>query len=99
MSSAVLRPHRASFVWPPCTAGDMLRRREGCTAHDRCRQTCRVSADVVATRFQAQFLGEQRGADTIEVCERLLAVQAQGLRCSRLAIRARTSGLTVTDVD
>jgi len=50
-------------------------------------------------RFQAQFLGEQRGADTIEVCERLLAVQAQGLRCSRLAIRARTSGLTVTDVD
>jgi hypothetical protein len=58
-----------------------------------------VSADVVATRFQAQFLGEQRGADTIEVCERLLAVQAQGLRCSRLAIRARTSGLTVTDVD
>ena len=58
-----------------------------------------MSADVVATRFQAQFLGEQRGADAIEVCERLLAVQAQDLRCARLAIRARTSCLTATDVD
>jgi beta-glucosidase len=55
--------------------------------------------DVGATRFHAQFLGERRGADVGEVCERLLAVQAQDLRCARLAIRARTSGLTVTDVD
>jgi DNA glycosylase AlkZ-like len=58
-----------------------------------------VSADVLATRFQSQLLGERRGADAGEVCERLLAVQAQDLRCARLAIRARTSGLTVTDVD
>ena len=58
-----------------------------------------MSADVLVTRFQSQFLGEQRGADAGEVCERLLAVQAQDLRCARLAIRARTSGLTVTDVD
>ena len=77
----------------------MPRRCPRSRCHDRCRQSCRVSADVLATRFQAQFLGEQRGADAIEVCERLLAVQAQDLRCARLAIRARTSGLTVTDVD
>ena len=58
-----------------------------------------VNADVLARRYQAQFLGERRGADAIEVCEHLLAVQAQDLRCARLAIRARTSGLRVTDVD
>ena len=58
-----------------------------------------MSAAVVATRFRSQLLGEERGADAGEVCERLLAVQAQDLRCARLAIRARTSGLTVTDVD
>ena len=58
-----------------------------------------MSADVLATRFQAQLLGEHRCADAIAVCERLLAVQAQDLRCARLAIRARSSGLTVLDVD
>jgi hypothetical protein len=58
-----------------------------------------MSADVLVARFESQFLGEQRGADAREVCGRLLAVQAQDLRCARLAIRARTSGLTVSDID
>jgi hypothetical protein len=58
-----------------------------------------MSAEVVARRFQSQLLGGRRGADAGEVCERLLAVQAQDLRSARLAIRARTSGLSVTDVD
>src|SRR3954447_15739797 len=58
-----------------------------------------MSLDVVTARFQSQLLGEHRGVDAIDVCERLLAVQAQDLRCARLAIRARTSGLTAFDVD
>jgi hypothetical protein len=34
-----------------------------------------------------------------EVCDRLLAVQAQDLRSARLAVRARTEGLSAADVD
>ena len=58
-----------------------------------------VSADVVEARFAAQLLSEERGNDAVAVTRRLLAVQAQDLRTARLAIRARTSGLSATDVD
>jgi len=34
-----------------------------------------------------------------QVVDRLLAVQAQDLRAARLAVRARTTGLTAADVD
>lgn len=54
---------------------------------------------ILAARFAAQFLCEERAADAPAVAERLLAVQAQDLRSARLAIRARTSGLSVGDVD
>jgi len=54
---------------------------------------------VVASRFGAQLLGDERGRDAVAVAERLLAVQAQDLRSARVAVRARTSGLTVADVD
>lgn len=50
-------------------------------------------------RFAAQLLGEERAADAVAVCDRLLAVQAQDLRSARLAVRARTTGLTAGDVD
>ena len=55
--------------------------------------------DVVAARFAAQLLSAERGPDAVAVTDRLLAVQAQDLRSARLAIRARTDGLSVSDVD
>ncbi len=58
-----------------------------------------VTVDVVEARFSAQLLSEDRGASAVAVAERLLAVQAQDLRSARLAVRARTSGLSAADVD
>lgn len=50
-------------------------------------------------RFGSQLLAGEPARDVVGVCERLLAVQAQDLRSARLAIRARTRGLTVADFD
>jgi hypothetical protein len=58
-----------------------------------------VSVEAVYARFSAQLLCEERGADALAVTDRLLAVQAQDLRSARLAIRARTNGLSAADVD
>lgn len=54
---------------------------------------------VLERRFAAQLLAEERARDAVGVCDRLLAVQAQDLRSARLAIRARTNGLTAADFD
>jgi hypothetical protein len=54
---------------------------------------------LLAARFASQLLSEERGSDAVAVCDRLLAVQAQDLQSARLAVRARTSGLTAADVD
>ena len=56
-------------------------------------------SSVVESRFASQLLCEQRAGDAAAVCDRLLAVQAQDLRSARLAVRARTDGLTAADVD
>jgi hypothetical protein len=58
-----------------------------------------MSPDVVEERFASQLLAAERAADPVGVCERLLAVQAQDLRSARLAVRARTSGLSAGEVD
>ena len=58
-----------------------------------------VEFDLSEARFAAQLLGERRGADVVAVTEQLLAVQAQDLRSARLALRARTAGLSRADVD
>jgi DNA glycosylase AlkZ-like len=58
-----------------------------------------LSTDVWAERFAAQLLADEPAADSVEVCRHLLAVQAQDLRSARLAIRARTRGLSAADVD
>jgi len=50
-------------------------------------------------RLAAQLLVGSPADGVVEVVDRLLAVQAQDLRAARLAIRARTSGLTAADVD
>jgi Winged helix DNA-binding domain len=54
---------------------------------------------VLARRLAAQLLCGRPATDPLGVVERLLAVQGQDGRGARLAIRARTSGLTVTDVE
>lgn len=45
------------------------------------------------------MIGGRPARDPIAVVERLLAVQAQDARGARLAVRARSSGLTAADVD
>lgn len=52
-----------------------------------------------AQRFSSQLLVGGRVGDAVDVARRLLAIQAQDLRGAKLAIRARTSGLTAGDVD
>jgi hypothetical protein len=58
-----------------------------------------VGPDVYPLRFARQLLTGPRAADPAAVAERLLAVQAQELRGARLAVRARSEGLTVADLD
>jgi hypothetical protein len=54
---------------------------------------------LLAARLTAQGLAGEPARDPTAVAERLLAVQGQDPRGARLAIRARTSGLTAADVD
>lgn len=53
----------------------------------------------LAERLCAQALSGPPLADPVAVAERLLAVQGQDPRGARLAVRARTEGLTAADVD
>jgi hypothetical protein len=50
-------------------------------------------------RLAAQLLVGPSAGGVGQVVERLLAVQAQDLRAARLAVRSRTKGLTVADLD
>lgn len=54
---------------------------------------------MIAERLAAQLLAGSPARDPMAVVERLLAVQAQDAPGARLAIRARSSGLTAADVD
>ena len=54
---------------------------------------------VHAERLAAQALAGDRLRDPVAVAERLLAVQAQDPRGFRLAVRARTGGLSIADVE
>ncbi len=55
--------------------------------------------DVSDRRFAAQLLAGHPATSPVAVVERLLAVQGQDPRGARLAIRARTAGLSAADVD
>jgi hypothetical protein len=59
----------------------------------------RVTPDVWAERFAAQLLADDPAVGAVAIPTHLLAVQAQDLRSAKLAIRARTQGLTAADVD
>jgi hypothetical protein len=54
---------------------------------------------MVAERLSAQLLAGAPARGPVAVVERLLAVQGQDPRGARLAIRARSEGLTAADVD
>jgi hypothetical protein len=56
-------------------------------------------ATLVERRLAAQGLTGPPAATPVEVAGRLLAVQAQDQRGARLAVRARSTGLTAADVD
>ncbi|HEX3323647.1 MAG TPA: winged helix DNA-binding domain-containing protein [Solirubrobacterales bacterium] len=58
-----------------------------------------TARSIFAERFAAQALSGPPERDAAGVAERLLAVQGQDPRGARLAIRARTAGLTAADVD
>jgi hypothetical protein len=57
-----------------------------------------VSRELRAARFASQLLCEP-AADAVAVTERLLAVQAQDLRSTRLALRARARQPAPSDMD
>ena len=54
---------------------------------------------LLAARLSAQLLAGERARDPVAVAERILAVQGQDPRGFRLAVRARTKGVTAADVD
>jgi Winged helix DNA-binding domain len=58
-----------------------------------------VAERLIAERFSAQLLSGAPARSAEEVAGRLLAVQGQDPRGVRLAIRVRSTGLTVADVD
>jgi hypothetical protein len=58
-----------------------------------------ASEPLLAERLAAQALAGPPLSDPVAVAERLLAVQGQDPRGFRLAVRARTEGLTVADVE
>jgi hypothetical protein len=55
--------------------------------------------DLLAARLTAQLLAGTPASDPVEVAERLLAIQGQDPRGARLAVRARSEGLSASDVD
>ena len=50
-------------------------------------------------RLSAQLLAGPAARDPVAVAERLLAIQGQDPRAARLAIRARTTGVSGADID
>lgn len=57
------------------------------------------AAGALAERLASQLLTGAPADDPVAVTRRLLAVQGQDPRGARLAIRARSTGLTAADVD
>src|SRR4051794_24057677 len=58
-----------------------------------------ITDRIHAARLTAQGLATRPARDPVAVAERLLAVQGQDPRGARLAVRARSEGLTAADVD
>jgi len=54
---------------------------------------------LLAERLTSQLLAGRPAKDPVAVAERLLAIQGQDPRGARLAVRARSRGLSASDVD
>src|SRR5689334_6493388 len=54
---------------------------------------------LLAARLAAQRLSGRPAADVVDATRHLLAIQAQGPRAARLALRARSNSTTAADVD
>jgi len=55
--------------------------------------------DIWAARAHANGLGDDRARTVADAVARVVAVQGQDVRATRLAVRVRTDGLTAADVD
>ncbi|HEU5474754.1 MAG TPA: winged helix DNA-binding domain-containing protein [Actinophytocola sp.] len=58
-----------------------------------------TAGGVRAARVRAQGLGDDPATSVLDAVRRVVGLQAQDVRASRLAVRARTIGLTASDVD
>lgn len=58
-----------------------------------------TTVDPLVARTVAQGLAGRRATSTADAARRVVALQAQDVRANRLAVRARTDGLTRADVD
>lgn len=58
-----------------------------------------LDVEVLGARLTAQMLNGSPARDPVAVADRLFAIQAQDPRGARLAIRARTRGVSAADVD
>lgn len=68
-------------------------------SQDHATSVALLAPETLRRRFGSQLLAGDQPDDPVEVARHLLAIQSQDLRGAKLAIRARTSGLTVAAVD
>jgi hypothetical protein len=69
------------------------------TPPDRAAPAAAVGSAALGARLTAQLLAGPPARDPLAVVRALLAIQGQDPRGARLAIRARSAGLSATDVD
>ncbi|MFI7677729.1 winged helix DNA-binding domain-containing protein [Actinophytocola sp. NPDC049390] len=55
--------------------------------------------DIWAARAYANGLGDDRARTVVDAVRKVVALQGQDVRATRLAVRVRTDGLTAADVD
>jgi hypothetical protein len=58
-----------------------------------------MTTSILARRLGAQLLAGPPPGDPVAIADRLLAIQGQDPRAARLAIRARTRGVSAADID
>src|SRR5207302_992853 len=58
-----------------------------------------LALSLLSRRLTANLLAGPPARSVLAVCERLLAIQAQDPMGARLAVRARTRGLTAADYE
>lgn len=83
----------------PAARTAVVRWRSACCARSVSERSSSSSCSSTHTRLAAQLLAGAPARDPVEVARRLLAIQGQDPRGARLAVRARSTGLTVNDVD